>query len=392
MKLLKEDKELGTSLVLKDYFKAPIFTAVEQDDTRFVKVGDDLWTIGAKNPFDINSSTIKSLTIEHAVMILGIFSFTNSLEFPRKIPFSFNKLCQKLYGNSSTRTYAKAKRLIADILRCWTRISYPDGEGRVFRVLKNADIIEKPRRKRESSNKGPELWLDSVELHEEYYKLISNIENRLCVRISLVTQLSSNLARTIFMFLPSRAVAREGMPFKITLSNLLHQIGKKVPRYKSDRYRLFTKNKHPIISQLDGAKLLADKTFRCRLDETSDKKDYNLVCWVEFPKGVFANEPSNSPLYDAFKSAGGTLKIWKERLGRMPTCEFDVYEIEALEHIPDWENSEEFLLMAKCLLGGLFTECLGTVKNHVLEDKDISKSPLHMLNHEIMEAVKKMKI
>jgi hypothetical protein len=394
MRNFKGFEENDTSLVLKNYFQAPIFTATMQENIRIVKVGDDIWAIGVDNPLKPRKEVVRSLTIDHAVMILGIFSFTNSFEFPRKIPFSFNKLCQKLYGNSSARTYNKAKELIDDILSCWTRITYPDGDARDFRVLKNADILRKQRRKNKAKNKGPELWLDSVELHEEYYKLISNIENRLCVRISLVTQLTSNLARTIYLYLPSRAInaSKEGNVFKITLAKLLGQIGCEVPKHKSRRYQLFTQHKTSILSQLDGAKLLGDKTLRCRLEETSDKKDYNLVCWVEFPKGVSINEPSNSVLYEAFISAGGTLTLWRERLSRIGTCEFDMYEIEALEYIPDWETSKPFLLMVKCLMGGLFTECLGIVKNHVLEGKDISKSPLHKLNNEIMEAIKKMKI
>ena len=390
MKLLQEDEYNDVSLALKDYFKAPIFTSTKQDDTRVVKVGDDIWTIGVDNPLEKDEKVIRNLTINHAVIIFGVFSFTNPIECPRKITFSLNKLCHLIYGGSNVQTYKKAKSLMNDILKCWTSITYPDKTEKIFRVLKNVNVIKKPFR-RGGKKLSPELWLDSVELSEEFYELIYDIEKRLCVEISLITQLSSNLARTFFLFLPSRAIARKGESFKITLIKLLEQIGNQVPRYKSDRYRLFTKNKTSILSQLDGAKLLGGKTFRCKLEETSDKKDYNLVCWVEFKKNIL-KEPTSSVLYEAFKSAGGTLRLWKERLSRIATCEFDMYEFEALEYIPDWETSKPFLLMAKCLMGGLFTECLGIVKNHVLEGKEISKSPLHMLNHEIMEAMKKMKI
>jgi hypothetical protein len=391
MILLETNEHNSRSITLKDYFKSPIFTALKQKDRRVVKVGDDIWTIGVDNPLDKNFPVIKSLTIDHAVIIFAIFSFTNPTKCPRKITFSLNKLCHLIYGCSNIETYQKAKSLMNDLLYCWTSITYPDQREKFFRVLKNVNIIKKPFR-RGGKKLRPELWLNSVELSEEFYELIYDVEKNLFIEVDLITQLTSSLARTIYLYLPSRTIARKGEPFRITLSKLLEQIGFNVPKYKSRRRELFTKHKTSILSQLDGAELLGDKTLRCRLEETTDKKDYNLVCWVEFPKGISSNEPANSALYNAFKSAGGTLKVWKERLGRMRTCEFDMYETEALEHIPDWQNSEEFLLMAKCLMGGLFTECLGRVKNHVLEGKKISKSPLHMLNNEIMEAMKKMKI
>ena len=390
MTLQEANEHKNRSITLKDYFTAPIFTTTVQNDIRTVKIGNDVWSIGVDNPLNKNFPIIKSLTIDHAIIIFAIFSFTNPAKYPRRITFSLNKLCQLIYGCSNIETYQKAKTLMNDLLYCWTSITYPDETKKTFRVLKNVNIIEKPFR-RGGKKLRPELWLNSVELSDEFCELIYDVEKNLFIEVDLITQLTSNLARTIYLYLPSRAIARENEPFKITLTKLLEQIGNAVPVYKSDKYKLFTQHKTSILSQLDGAKLLGDKTFRCKLEETSDKKDYNLVCWVEGKKNI-PKEPTSSVLYNAFKSAGGSLYLWKKRLANMPTCEFDMYEIEALEHIPDWESAKPFFLMAKCLMGGLFTECLGIVKNHVLEGKEISKSPLQMLNHEIMEAMKKMKL
>ena len=139
IKLSQKAEQEILSLALKDYFRAPIFTTTEQDNIRTIRVGENVWTIGIRNPYKPNMPFVRGLTMEHALIIFGIFSFTNSLECLRKIPFSFNKLCQRLYGNSSPRTYTKAKDLIGDILNCWTRITYSDGRARTFRVLKNAD-------------------------------------------------------------------------------------------------------------------------------------------------------------------------------------------------------------------------------------------------------------
>jgi len=381
-----------TTFILKDYFRAPIFTVKPTGISRSVKVQDKIWTIGIDNPLTKDEATVKDLTIEHALIIFGIFAFTNPLEFNPKIPFSLNQLCQVIYNCSNTSTYKKATKLLNELLYCWTSIEYPDGTKRIFRVLKNVDVINKKPR-RSSKNYSPELWLDGVELHEEFYKLVYEIENRLFIKLGLIKQLTSNLARTIYLYIPSRAIraTENNSVFKITLSKLLEQIGYPAPAYKSKRHQLFIQHdKTSIINQLNKSELIGNRILRCKLEETKDKKDYNLICWVE-SKMKTIKEPK-STLYKAFKASGGSMDIWKEKLSEVALCEFNSYEKDALEYFPFWKKSEKFLKMSKCLLGDYFAEYLGVVKNHLLEDKTINKSPMHMLNYELIRAFKNVKI
>ncbi len=62
------------TFTLKDYFRAPIFTASKIKQTRVVKIGDDIWTIGIKNPKNEDSPIIcKYLTIYNAFFIFLFF-------------------------------------------------------------------------------------------------------------------------------------------------------------------------------------------------------------------------------------------------------------------------------------------------------------------------------
>ena len=129
---------------------------------------------------------------------------------------------------------------------------------------------------------------------------------------------------------------------------------------------------------------MGNKIFRCRLIENSNKTDYNFLCWAVETKKRIIHKPTGK-LFRAFEIGGGTWKQWTKLLENKSTMEFDMYEIEALEHFYNWRKSRNFLIMAKCLMGSLFSECLGIVKNHVLEDKDIQKSSMHMLISKIIK-------
>ena len=388
---IEENNYNDDSLVLKSYLRSPVFASKRQKKPREVKVGNDKWIIGIDNPLAEETSVMRGLDIEHALAIMGIFAFTNPLEFEREIPFSLNEFCKLLYGCSNAKTYNKAKILLSELKSCWTKIIYPNGDFKIFTVLEGITILGKKNRRRKL-NDVPELWLDSVSLHPEYYKLIYNIESRLHIKISLVKQLSSDLARAIYMYIPSRVSSstNDNGDFQITLSKLLEQLGHVVPKYKSERYKTFTQNKNSIIFQLNGTELLFGNFFYCKLEETKDKKDYKLVCWVE--SKLKTSRKPNSSLYRVFEGSGGSLQEWKEKLATVNLCEFNGYERDALEHFPFWEKSEKFLKMAKCLLGDYFAEYLGVVKNHLLEDKPIHKSPMHMLNYELIRAFKNIRI
>jgi hypothetical protein len=387
------NRKIETTMALKEYFRHPIFKYKPCKEPVSFVLNKEKWTIGVQNQLDEDKACCTTLTMEHGMVLLGIFCFTNPFAPSKEISFSFHEFCELLYGCSNQKTYKKARLLLEDLRNCWTKIEHEDGKITLFPILQKIKIGGKKKRKSNANDDEFERWLECVELDEEYYKLIYNIERRMCLELSYVKQLTSNLARTILMYLPSRAIksTAEEKTFKITLTKLLEQIGySPISIYKSKRKQLFTKNGDTsIINQLNGAKLLNDKIFRCELEETVNKKDINLLCWIENKRSKI-KEPKGD-LYKTWKNSGGSLVIWHERLSQKKFIDFNSYEIDALNYIANWERSRTFLIMAKCLLGDLFAEYIGAVKNDVLEGKSFYKSSGHAMTAELLKAIKNVK-
>ncbi|HJO93403.1 MAG TPA: hypothetical protein QF753_08380 [Victivallales bacterium] len=386
------EKEKQTTIALKEYFQYPIFKYKDCGVPSSYTVKDVKYTIGVTNPM-LNSEEKEkciTLTMDHGLVLLGIFCFTNPFERLREIPFSLTEFCNTVFGCSNTKTHKKAKTILNELMHCWTEIE-DKGKKTYHRILSDV-VISKKKSKRGSKSSSEEIWFDKVVLSEMYYNLIYNIERRMCLDLSYVRQLTSTLAKTIFMYLPSRAIkaSSEGQIFKISLTTLLTQVGySPIPQYKSKRKQIFTKNDETsILNQLNKAKLLNDKIFKCDLEDTVDKKDYNLACWVDSTHAI-VKEPKGK-LYEAWKKSGGSFMEWQKRLSTKSVVEFNSYELDALSHTPKWETSKQFLIMAKCLLGDLFAEYIGAVKNDVIEDKLFYKTPGHALTAELLKAITKV--
>ena len=133
--------------------------------------------------------------------------------------------------------------------------------------------------------------------------------------------------------------------------------------------------------------MMGNKIFKCRLEENNNKTDYNFLCWAVETKKRIIQKPT-CKLFQAFEIGGGTYSQWSELLKQESTTEFDMYEIEALKYIAGWQKCRKLYVMAKCLMGEYFTECLGIVKNHILEDNKVFKSPVHMLNNKIIHCLR----
>jgi len=397
----KENQE--NTLALRGWINAPVFIAkpINKEREFIVKyknpITDDIsiqkWTIGIDNPLTKNTDRAKivtrSLTIDHAAIIFGILTFADPFIKNSKIRFSLNKLCELVYGGSTPATYEKAKTLLDELLYCWTRIEYENNEAISFRILKNVDVLEKKKRSG-NKNSTSELWLESVELNENFMELIYSIETRANIKISHIKQLSSPLARTIYMYLPSKVKGCEktGDTYKIKLSTLLNDIAYPIPPKKSLIKQLFTQNKNSVLSQLDGAELFYGGYLRCKIKETKDKNDWLLVAWTESTAPNYQLPHKKSKLYTAFIKGGGTPKLWKEKMYILPTIDFNYYFLDGVENMNlDWHGSKRFLLMCKVLMGSKFEEYFGIVKNHIIEDKEIRKTEMALLNKSLITAI-----
>ena len=264
-------------------------------------------------------------------------------------------------------------------------------ESRTFGIITTPTYRKRFRKKNVDQ---PELWLECVSLTRDFAQHLLELHNILTVRLDELFRMKTPLAAACYTYLPSRAWHHDGeKPFEITLSNLLEQLGEKVPGKKSLRkhkfYRKDDSHDIDVVSDLDGAEINCERVLRCEMVETADGKDYKLRLWsetVKRPPSVAKGE-----LWDAWRAGGGTAEEWSRLMSNYSRIEWDPYELDAFAAIPDWRSSERFYKMSKCLLGSRFTEELGIVKNAVREGAVVNgqlvMNPSAYLNYLLIRAV-----
>jgi hypothetical protein len=268
-------------LVFRDFLKAPVFPVSPQ--VHEVTCDGWTWRTGVSGPFK-GAATTPGLSIEHAEIMLGLMAFQpKEYHFQDNPPgqwrFSMSELCNVVYGKHGGSYFKKAGLLLWELSNCWASVHFHENdETHYFRVLKDIRIVTKNSRKIENQK---ELWLDNVILDDSYQKLLSNITRQMHVDISIFKYITSPLAKSIYFFLPSRAVHHSiDDPFKILLANLLKQVGYSGKNeYKAVRKQIFTQGKKSILDQLNNSLILGNKKMMVSLEESAE--DWILLAWVD---------------------------------------------------------------------------------------------------------------
>jgi hypothetical protein len=382
----------------RDFFLAPVFAATPQTGSRKVRVGDTTYEIGGFNPIN-PADAGNALDVRHATLTFGLLSFWDPRNPTPTIQFSMAELCRRYAWTRGGKFARHVRELLNDLFKSYIRIQH-DGESErhSYRLFERIHAVERPIRRKDDNRanaKQYELWFDQVTLSQEFFDLLQNIVERHHLRFDVFVSIGSNLARAIYLYIPSRAHHHtEADPFEITLTRLLEQVAHPVPEQKSKRRQLFTQNKHSILSQLDGKETLSG-VFRVKLAETADESDWKLQCWVEKPDLSLPplSRPSSPSLADskmvkAFVASGKTLAEAKKRIENVKP--FSNYEFECFERgkiILD--GNEKAFELAKALLGEFrFDQLLAEAKNEVLERRAATKSPNHRLMSRLMEALR----
>lgn len=124
--------------------------------------------------------------------------------------------------------------------------------------------------------------LEYINFDPTFLNFLGEIEHLLSIRPDVFDKMTSNIAKAIYLYIPSRALKNTASnPFKITLTNLYRQINIKIPVHKSNRYQKLTQNNTPVLAQLDNAAISYSKKLRVRLEETRNHRDYNFCAWVK---------------------------------------------------------------------------------------------------------------
>ncbi|MCP3966575.1 MAG: replication initiation protein [Lentisphaerae bacterium] len=347
--------------------KNPIFAATKLKESREVVISDGtIWTMGVQPPFGeiTNPEYLRGFDVRHAEVIFRLLAFfrDNDIDFNHKIDISYYKLLELIGWERSQKSLKVLKEILADLSSIWTQISTDNDRAFQFRVLSAS--VDRDLHNPDSGH------LRYIVFDQTFLEFLGDIEQFFSIRLDVFNGLSSKIAKAIYLYLPSRALKNsKKSPFKMTLTNLFNQINIKVPKYKSERHRKMVQHGNPM-SQLNNALINFKQKLCVSLDESKDKKDYNLCAWTEeLSDNDICIDREQSLKTWFINGRRGTGRDFDNKIRKLP--ELNTYEISALELSQiDVEASKIFLLMSKTLLGETcFDELCGTVKNSTLEGK-----------------------
>lgn len=385
-----DENTLRPPLVPKDYIVAPIFAATRQTESREIIIKDKIYEIGGFNPLD-PSKMMPALDIRHGRALFVLLSFRDTFKEEKTIKFSMNEFCRRYAGSNGGRYSRDIMKILSDLVDCWFRIKLPDGTSKSYRIIEKIEVNTRPIRRKDAksilSKPQSEIWLDHIELSSNFHSLFEELENLSHIRLDVLTKMSSNLAQSIYTFLPSRAHHHSlENPFEITLTNLLAQVGCRVPPAKWERKKLFTQNKNSILSQLNGKPTLCG-TLKVDIVETTDKKEYKLICWIDkLNKKLPLKE---TPLLKCWIKGGGKEETYRNKLGKINAL--DDYELNLISSSgAEFEGNGPFFQITKALLGSFtFKSVLSEAKGfHQEGSYAVKKNPTARLIHMLMQAVK----
>ena len=360
---------LKESSVPQIWGKNPIFAAVKQKQATEVQLSDGaVWRMGVQPPFGkiTNQDYLRGLDIRHAELIFKLFAFfrDNNIDFNHKVDISYYKLLKIIGWERSKQNLEKLKDVLGDLSSIWTTI-VTEKEIKTFRIL-SASANWDPKNP-ENAN------LEYISFDPTFLEFLGNVELFLSIRLDILNTMTSNIAKTIYLYIPSRALKNtKATPFRITLTNLFNQIKISIPKYKSLRFKTMSQHKKSVMAQLDNVLINYNKKLKVDLEETKDGKDYNFCAWVEEVTEKDFVAPSRDSLRTWFiNGQGKTPGLSKEFENLTKNTEpLDIYQTETLNEAEiNINKSRIFLEQSKALLGtAKFNELIADVKGRVLQD------------------------
>lgn len=380
------------SLVPREFVVAPFFAATPQKEPREISIEKKRWVIGIDNPIDKKPSP--TLDIRHGKACIALMTFRDRLTNGKDIHFSMNELC-RTYANSQGGRYARdLLGYLNDLRNSWVSRETEDGKVEFFTILGDVKISQKAARRKDALkalSMQQEMWLDRVSLSPEFFGLMEAWERLARIRLDVLTQISSPKAQAIYTYIPSRAVHHDkNGPFPINLATILEQIGAPVPDKKGQRKKVFTQNKHSIISQLDGLEVSNGGILRVVMEETKGGEDHKLLFWVETGAEIKVIQPPErgGKMLTAWLESGRSKAAFQDRVKASKPLEY--YHRDLLEKAKIVvDGNERFFEMALALLGtNHFEGILAEAKGDHLEGNKANNANAR-INFRILDALKK---
>lgn len=347
--------------------KNAIFAAVKQKTpTEVIIPGGAVWQMGVHPPFGklTNEEYLRGFDVRHAELIFKLLAFfrDHNIDFNHKVDISYYKLLQIVGWERCKKNLEKLKDVLGDLSSIWTKI-VTETEVKTFRILSASAnwSIKNP----DNAN------LEYISFDPSFLDFLDNIELFFSMRLDVWDSITSNIAKAIYIYVPSRALrATKATPFTIKLTRLFKDLQITIPKYKSLRYKTMTQNKNSVMKQLDNVLINYHKKLRVSLEHTKDRKDYLFCAWNEDVTEKDTITPNHDSLRTWFingkHNVPGLAKEFSSVVKQVEALQF--YQIEILKAAEiDINESKIFLEQSQALLGTKrFDEMIGEVKSRVL--------------------------
>ena len=279
-----------------------------------------------------------------------------------------------LHFGEGGKSKKEVQRLLFDLASVWNKAVYPDGTTEEFKVL---DFTT-------TQTKNGEKKLKTVCFSDGFITMLEKFdENSIFTLLySVLCEMSSNVAQAIYLQFTAKVVREttdpftENAPWKKNISDLLHELKQAVPKYKSDRARVFTRargKEGSVIDQLDGVPIQqANIILHAKLEENTAKKDYNLCLWCEKIKTKAPTERGVSAMEGWWLQSGRSEEEYRQRLKESRPLNGKILEdLDAIGY-PVKENRRFLEVANKLLHPGELEELVADCKMRVLAEYSIS--------------------
>ena len=183
-----------------------LFLPVPKPEERTVLFGDCQWTQGVV-PEGIVAPLVQSFGVSHARVIFGLFRFfqENLLDRQTTVNVGFSGLAKILHFGEGGKSKKEVQRLLGDLATTWTRVVYPDGTIKEFRIL---DYIT-------SKTKNGERKLESVNFSKGFLEMLDHIGDFKIFTLfyDVWCGLTSGLAQAIYLQFTAKVVRTTVEPF-----------------------------------------------------------------------------------------------------------------------------------------------------------------------------------
>lgn len=361
----------------RDFVTAPIFAGEEQSEGRIVPLPDGtlLKSGGVPHPLYPEAGVKPALDVRHSEIMFCLYSFfrQNMIDLDDAISLTKNQLFKIIGWGKNKDKSDLLNKLLYDLCTTMNGKIISEDEEIIFTFLQPPASYK--------MKKGEITFISEIRFNPEFINLMSDIENRLSIQLDVFQAISNPIAKSIYLYIPSRVIAgdynSEKNAFKITSKKLFEQIAvKKNIRYRSERKKYFTQHKNSILDQLNDTRLNSVKKLKVSIKNSkTDSSDINLCFWAEdlSPKDITKNY--DSKLKNWYLLGGGKESDFVGKVKTLPDLE--PYESDCLNKAGiNIKENEKFLRMAKAVLHhGEYKEICGEIKYRVQADRLNYESP-----------------